>query len=66
MVADTAGLAVTDSTGREQTQPLPAGRYCVFNSVHISNIPMRWNLPVDPKARANTLTLDQHNLTLVQ
>ena len=66
LAADTAGLAVTDATGRGQTQPLPAGRYYVFNSVHISNKPMMWNLPVQLKAGANTLTLDQHNLTLVQ
>jgi hypothetical protein len=66
LAADTAGLAVTDAAGRGQTQPLPAGRYYVFNSVHISNKPMMWNLPVDLKAGANTLTLDQHNLTLVQ
>jgi hypothetical protein len=66
LAADTAGLAVTDAAGRGQTQPLPAGRYYVFNSVHIANKPMMWNLPVDLKAGANTLTLDQHNLTLVQ
>ena len=66
LAADTAGLAVTDAAGRGRTQPLPAGRYYVFNSVHISNKPMMWNLPVDLKTGTNTLTLDQHNLTLVQ
>lgn len=66
LAADTAGLAVTDAAGRGQTQPLPAGHYYVFNSVHIANKPMMWNLPVDLKAGANTLTLDQHNLTSVQ
>jgi hypothetical protein len=66
VAADTVGMAVTDAAGRGQTLPLPAGRYYVFNSVHISNKPMMWNLPVDLKAGANTLTLDQHNLTLVQ
>jgi hypothetical protein len=66
LAADTAGLAVTDAAGKGQTQPLPAGRYYVFNSIHIANKPMMWNLPVDLKAGANTLTLDQHNLTPVQ
>ena len=64
--ADTAGMAITDAAGRGQTPPLPAGRYYVFNPVHVSNKPMMWNLPVDLKAGTNTLTLDQHNLTLVQ
>ena len=66
LTADTAGLVVTDAAGRGQTQPLPAGRYYVFNPVHISNKPMMWNLPVDLKAGTNTLTLDQNNLTPVQ
>ena len=66
LAADTAGLAITDAGGRGQTPPLPAGRYYVFNSVHISNQPMMWNLPVDLKAGTNSLTLDQHNLRLVQ
>ena len=57
---------ITDAAGRGQTAPLPAGRYYVFNPVHVSNKPMMWNLPVDLKAGTNTLTLDQHNLTLVQ
>jgi hypothetical protein len=66
VAADTVGMAVTDAAGRGQTAPLPAGRYYVFNSVHISNKPMMWNLPVDLKAGTNSLTLDQHNLTSVQ
>ena len=66
LAADTAGLAITDAGGRGQTPPLAAGRYYVFNSVHISNQPMMWNLPVDLKAGTNSLTLDQHNLKLVQ
>jgi hypothetical protein len=66
VAADVAGMAVTDAAGRGQTLPLPAGRYYVFNSVHISNKPMMWNLPVDLKAGTNSLTLDQHNLTSVQ
>ena len=66
LAADTVGIALTDAAGRGQTPPLPAGRYYVFNSVHISNKPMIWNLPVDLKAGTNSLTLDQHNLTLVQ
>lgn len=66
VAADTVGMAVTDAAGRGQTAPLPAGRYYVFNSVHVSNKPMMWNLPVELNAGTNSLTLDQHNLTLVQ
>jgi len=66
IAADAAGLAITDAGGKGQTQPLPAGRYYVFGSVTVANNPMIWNLPVDLKAGTNSLTLDQHNLTLVQ
>jgi len=66
LAADTAGIAVTDGAGRGQTPPLPAGHYYVFNSVHIADKPMRWNLPLELKAGANSLTLDQHNLMPVR
>ena len=66
LAADTAGIAVTDAAGRGQSPPLPAGHYYVFNSVHIANQPMMWNLPLDLKAGTNALTLDQRNLTPVR
>ena len=66
LAADTAGIAVTDAAGRGQSPPLPAGHYYVFNSVHIANQPMMWNLPLDLKAGTDALTLDQRNLTPVR
>lgn len=66
LMADSAGLLVTDVAGKGQTQPLPAGRYYVFGAIRVANHPMIWNVPVYLKAGANSLTLDQRNASPVE
>lgn len=66
VTADTVGVAKTDAVGRGQTPPLPVGHYFVFGDVQFANRPMIWNLPVELKAGANSVTLDQHNLTPIE
>ena len=65
LMADSAGIFTTDSGGRGQTQPIPAGHYYVFGAIRVDNRPMVWNVPVDLKAGPNSLTLDRRNASPV-
>ena len=65
LIADSAGILTTDSGGRGQTQPIRAGHYYVFGAIRVDNRPMIWNVPVDLKAGANSLTLDRRNASPV-
>ena len=66
LIADSAGIFTTDSSGRGQTQPIPAGHYYVFGAIRVDNRPMIWNVPVDLKAGPNSLTLDGRNASPVE
>jgi hypothetical protein len=65
LIADSAGIFTTDSGGRGQTQPIPAGHYYVFGAIRVDNRPMIWNVPVDLKAGPNSMTLDRRNASPV-
>ncbi|MDB5452479.1 MAG: hypothetical protein JWO33_1057 [Caulobacteraceae bacterium] len=66
MVASTVKNARTDATGRAQVTPLTPGRYYVVGTAATGDTGMLWHVPVDVKAGANALTLDQRNGTLLK
>lgn len=61
LMASSAKLLKTDASGHAQTAALPAGRYYVFGAFSLDNRNMIWNVPVDLRGTATTITLDQHN-----
>jgi hypothetical protein len=66
LVADSAAVTTMDGAGKGQSVPVSAGHYFVFGSVYVAGRPMIWNLPIDLKSGANSITLDMRNLTPVQ
>jgi hypothetical protein len=61
LLANTAAVAQTDATGRTTFPGVPPGTYYLMVSGRYNNQALNWNLKVDLKAGANSITLDEHN-----
>jgi hypothetical protein len=61
LLANTAAVAQTDAIGRGTFPGVPPGTYYLIISGRYNNQALNWNLKVDLKAGANSITLDEHN-----
>ena len=59
--ADAAAARKADANGKVEFPGVPAGTYFVVSAAPLSNQVVRWNLKVDLKPGANSVTLDQRN-----
>jgi hypothetical protein len=55
------GRVQIDAKGKAQFPPLPAGTYYLVGSAVYDNRQMIWDLRIDIKPGANSVTLDQRN-----
>jgi hypothetical protein len=64
--ADAISAARADATGRAILPGVPAGTYFLTISIRYNNEPIIWDMRVDLKAGANSLTLDPRNAAPVK
>jgi hypothetical protein len=64
--AQTATGAKLDATGKATFPGVAPGTYYLMGSSLGGRQPFLWNVRVDLKAGANSVTLDQHNATPVK
>jgi len=55
----------TDAGGKAQLPGVPPGTYYFFCLGNYNNQLFKWDFPIQLKAGANSLTLDQHNAAAV-
>ena len=66
IIADSATAVKTDADGKATLPPVPPGTYFLFGTGQYQSKPLVWNVPVQIKAGANGITLDQHNGTSIE
>lgn len=59
--ADSACAARADAAGKTTFPGVPAGTYYLMVSVRVNNQPLMWDLKVDLKPSANSITLGPQN-----
>jgi hypothetical protein len=65
IIADSTAAVKTDADGKATTPPVAPGLYYLFGIGKYEGKPLVWNLKVQVKAGANSVTLDQRNGTLI-
>ena len=61
MLAGALAVARTDCAGHAQTGAVAPGGYYVVGFVPCKGHSLMWHMPVDMKARANSVTLEPQN-----
>ena len=65
IIADSATAVKTDADGKATLPAVPPGAYYLFGIGKFEEKPLVWNVKVQIKAGANSVTLDQHNGTIL-
>lgn len=66
IIAASATAGKTDAEGKATLPPVPPGAYYLFGVGRYEGKGLLWNVKVEVKAGANSITLDQHNGTVLQ
>jgi hypothetical protein len=61
IILDSATAVKTDADGKATLPPVPPGTYYLFGIGRLEAKPLVWNVRVEIKAGANSVTLDQRN-----
>jgi hypothetical protein len=61
IIVDSATAVKTDAEGKATLPPVPPGVYYLFGTGQYQGKPLVWNVKVQIKAGANSVTLDQRN-----
>jgi hypothetical protein len=64
--SDAISAARADITGKAVLPGVPPGTYYLMFALRYNNQPIFWDLKLELKAGANSVTLDQHNAAPVK